>query len=179
MFTKTNKGTEGAGEPPLNPAQQAIRAASNKPAGRTAPSIISADMKINGSVQSDGEMQIDGTIDGDVQAASLTIGQSGKIIGEVRAETVVIRGRVEGAVRAKKVELETGADVHGDIVHASLSIHGDANFEGQVKRADDPLKQTGPVAASKPAASPVTPSVGTTTPTTPTTTTNSAFGKPS
>lgn len=151
MFTKTNKGTEGAGEAPLNPAQQAIRAASNKPAGRTAPSIISADMKINGSVVSDGEMQIDGLIDGDVQAASLTIGNSGKIIGEVRAETVVIRGHVKGAVRAKKVELETGANVHGDIVHASLSIHGDASFEGQVKRADDPLKQSGPVAAAKPA----------------------------
>ena len=154
MFTKTNKGTEGAGEPPLNPAQQAIRAASSKPAGRTAPSIISADMKINGSVVSDGEMQIDGVIDGDVQASSLTIGSSGKIIGEVRGETVVIRGHVKGAVRAKKVELETGADVHGDIVHASLSIHGDANFEGQVKRADDPLKQTGPIAAkSTPGAS--------------------------
>ena len=151
MFTKTNKGTEGAGEPPLNPAQHAIRAASNKPAGRTAPSIISADMKINGSVISDGEMQIDGTIDGDVQAASLTIGSSGKIIGEVRGETVVIRGHVKGAVRAKKVELETGADVHGDIVHSSLSIHGEANFEGPVKRADDPLKQTGPVPAAKPA----------------------------
>ncbi len=157
MFTKTNKGTEGAGEPPIHPAQQAIRAASNKPAGRTAPSIISADMKINGSVISDGEMQIDGTIDGDVQAASLTIGSSGKIIGEVRGETVVIRGHVKGAVRAKKVELETGADVHGDIVHSSLSIHGDANFEGQVKRADDPLKQSGPVPASKPAAASSTP----------------------
>ena len=109
-------------------------------------------MKINGSVVSDGEMQIDGVIDGDVQAASLTIGNSGKIIGEVRAETVVIRGHVKGAVRAKKVELETGADVHGDIVHASLSIHGDASFEGQVKRADDPLKQSGPVPAAKAAA---------------------------
>jgi len=131
MFTKTNKGTEGVlGETPLNPAQQAIRAASNKPAGRTAPSIISGDMKITGSVVSDGEMQIDGTIDGDVQAASLTIGNSGKIIGEVRAETVIIRGHVKGAVRAKKVELENGADVHGDIVHASLTIHGDAQFEG-------------------------------------------------
>lgn len=157
MFTKTNKGAEGAGEAPLNPAQQAIRAASNKPAGRTAPSIISADMKINGSVTSDGEMQIDGTIDGDVQAASLTIGTTGKIIGEVRGETVIIRGHVKGAVRAKKVELETGANVHGDIVHASLSIHGDANFEGQVKRADDPLKQTGPVAAAKPAPAPAAP----------------------
>lgn len=152
MFTKTNKGTEGTTDAPVNPAQQAIRAASNKPAGRTAPSIISTDVKITGSVVSDGEMQIDGTIDGDVQAASLTIGGSGKIIGEVRAETVIVRGYVKGSVRGKKVELETGANVIGDIVHASLSIHGDASFEGQVKRAEDPLKQSGPVAASKPAA---------------------------
>jgi len=105
-------------------------------------------MVIKGSVSSDGEMQIDGTIDGDVSAASLTIGNSGKIIGEVRAETVVIRGHIEGAVRARKVELESGARVHGDIVHASLSIQSNAVFEGQVKHSDDPLKTSAPVAAS-------------------------------
>ncbi|MEO0983387.1 MAG: polymer-forming cytoskeletal protein [Pseudomonadota bacterium] len=140
MFTKTNKGPEGPALGPT-PTQDAIRPASSKPAARTAPSIISADMKIVGSVASEGEMQIDGSIDGDVSAISLTIGQSGRIEGEVKAETIVVRGEVKGAIRARKVELETGSKVIGDIVHTSLSIQANASFEGQVKHADDPLKQ--------------------------------------
>ncbi len=148
MFTKA-KGAENAkSSTPANPAQEAIRSATTKPTARAAPSIISSDMHITGSVTSDGEMQIDGQIDGDVTASSLTIGTSGHIVGEVKAETVTVRGKVKGSIRARKVELETGASVSGDIVHASLSIQANAVFEGQVKHADDPLKQSVPQAAS-------------------------------
>ena len=83
--------------------QNAIKPASAKPTARSAPSIISADMGIKGSVTSDGEMQIDGKIDGDVTAVSITIGQTGTIQGEVRAQTVIVRGRIIGSIRARKV----------------------------------------------------------------------------
>lgn len=145
MFTKTNKGNDTQSSPKSNntpPAQTAIRSASTKPTARSAPSIISADMYIKGSVTSDGEMQIDGKIEGDVSAVSLTIGQTGSIQGEVKAQTVVVRGRIVGAVRARKVELESGAHVEGDIVHASLAIQSNAVFQGQVKHSSDPLKDT-------------------------------------
>jgi cytoskeletal protein CcmA (bactofilin family) len=99
-------------------------------------------MTIKGSIQSAGEMQIDGSIEGDVTASSLTIGQTGEITGEVRAASVTVRGKVVGSIRARKVELETGSRVEGDILHASLSIQSNAVFEGQVKHADDPLKSS-------------------------------------
>ncbi|MEL6259002.1 MAG: polymer-forming cytoskeletal protein, partial [Pseudomonadota bacterium] len=142
MFTKT-KGPDGTQptNPSTSPAQDAIRPATAKPTARTAPSIISGDMNIIGSVTSDGEMQIDGRIEGDVSASSLTVGTTGKIEGEVKAETIIVRGHIKGAIRARKVELETGSRVIGDIVHSSLSIQANAVFEGQVKHADDPLKQ--------------------------------------
>jgi len=145
MFTKT-KGTDtgSLNKATSSPTQNAIRPAASKPTARSAPSIISADMLIKGSVSSDGEMQIDGKIEGDVTAVSLTIGQTGAIQGEVKAQTVVVRGRVIGSIRARKVELESGAHVEGDIVHASLAIQSNAVFQGQVKHADDPLKQAAP-----------------------------------
>ena len=141
MFTKTNKGTDAPKAPTPKAAQNAIRPAATKPTARSAPSIISADMAITGSVTSDGEMQIDGKIEGDVTAVSITIGQTGSIQGEVKAQTVVVRGRIVGAIRARKVELESGAHVEGDIVHASLAIQSNAVFQGQVKHASDPLEQ--------------------------------------
>ena len=60
MFTKNNKTPAAPPpEPPQKPvpAQDAIRGAASKPAARAA-SIICADMKINGSVASEGALQI-------------------------------------------------------------------------------------------------------------------------
>ena len=153
MFTKNSKTPAAPPPEPQQkavPAQDAIRGAATKPAARAA-SIICADMKINGSVTSEGALQIDGIVDGDVSATDITIGASGQITGEVKAEVVKVKGRIKGSIRARKVELETGAHVKGDIVHSSLQIQSNAVFEGQVKHADDPLKETGPVAASAPA----------------------------
>lgn len=143
MFTKT-KGGESAQPNPPNPTQDAIRSAATKPAGRSVASIICADMKINGSVTSEGALQVDGQVEGDVSAQDITIGASGMITGEVKAEVVTVKGTIKGSIRGRKVELESGAKVEGDIVHTSLSIQANAVFEGQVKHAQDPLKEAGP-----------------------------------
>lgn len=168
MFTKTkvtDTSSDTNSPTAQTPAQNAIRPAASKPTARSAPSIISADMLIKGSVSSDGEMQIDGKIEGDVSAVSLTIGQTGSIQGEVKAQTVVVRGRIIGSIRARKVELESGAHVEGDIVHASLAIQSNAVFQGQVKHAADPLQQTSttpakPAIEEKPASQPANISLG-------------------
>lgn len=150
MFTK-GKGPEGPVTTPSSP-MDAIRPAMGKPSARVVPSIISSDMRIVGSVHSQGEMTIDGKIEGDVKADSLTIGSEGEIVGEIIAQQVTVRGKVKGSIRARKVELEAGAHVQGDIVHARLSIQNDAVFEGQVKHAEDPLKnQTATASTPAPA----------------------------
>ncbi|MEM1106232.1 MAG: polymer-forming cytoskeletal protein [Pseudomonadota bacterium] len=147
MFTKTNKGDLGA-VPLANPTQEAIRAAASKPAGRAVASIICNDMKISGSVYSEGALQVDGQVEGDVSAQDITIGASGVITGEVIAEVITVKGTIRGSIRGRKVELETGAKVEGDIVHTSLTIQANAVFEGQVKHAADPLQNAGPKAAA-------------------------------
>jgi cytoskeletal protein CcmA (bactofilin family) len=108
---------------------------------RAGPSIISADVKMTGSITSQGELDINGTIEGDVRAIALTIGETGAVKGEVVAESVVVRGTVEGRIRGRKVQLCTGAKVRGDIFHASLAIEPNAIFEGAVKHAQDPMAE--------------------------------------
>ena len=132
------------------PAPQPVRPAAVEPpkrqqssASRAGPSIISADVKMKGSVSSQGELDINGHIEGDVRAAALTVGETGGVKGEVIAETVVVRGTVEGTIRARKVQLCSGAKVHGDIYHASLAIEPNAVFEGAVKHSQDPLSSGG------------------------------------
>lgn len=155
MFTKTKGDTP----PAFTPAQDAVRSASSKPASRVGASIICSDMVIIGSIRSEGALQIDGKIEGDVSAGDVTIGSTGMITGEVKAETLRIKGTVNGSIRSKKVELETGGKVKGDIIHAALIIQPEASFEGQVRREDDPLTDTAPKPASSTTSSATT-SVG-------------------
>jgi cytoskeletal protein CcmA (bactofilin family) len=159
MFTKTKSDTPG-----FSPAQDAVRGASSKPASRVGASIICSDMEIKGSVKTEGALQIDGKIEGDITAGDVTVGSTGKIDGEIKAETLRVKGKIKGSIRARKVELETGATVEGDIFHAALIIQPDASFEGQVKREENPLRDAGPkAAASTPSATPATPSTTATT----------------
>lgn len=102
------------------------------------PSILSAGLTVNGDLTSDGEVQIDCLVNGDVTAARLAIGENAKVVGEVVAEHVLIRGEVIGRIRAKSVELDKTAKVRGDIWHELLSIAAGAKIEGLCKFAENP-----------------------------------------
>ncbi len=97
------------------------------------PSIISPDLEIVGDLKSDGEIQIDGTVKGDIKAHMLTVGEQGKVDGSTVAETVRIFGTVNGRVQAKTVRLDKSARVTADITHETLTIEAGAYFEGQVQ----------------------------------------------
>ncbi len=98
------------------------------------PSVISADMKIIGAVESRGDLQVDGTIEGDVTSRNVSISGSATVRGSVAADSVRVSGLVKGGVTAKAVTLTSTAKVEGDIVHQSLSIETGAAFEGQCRR---------------------------------------------
>ena len=106
-------------------------------AANVAPSIISANLHIVGNLSTEGEVQVDGTIDGDVTANALTIGENAKVSGEIIADEVEIKGSIDGRVKARSVKLSKSAHVVGDIVHEVLSIESGAYIEGQLQRAEN------------------------------------------
>ena len=105
-------------------------------ANRSAPSIISNNLYVIGNLKTEGEVQIDGTIEGDVTGRALVIGERARVNGEIVADDVVIRGNTEGRIRARRVQLTKTAKVLGDILHESLSIDSGAYVEGQLKRLE-------------------------------------------
>jgi len=105
----------------------------------TAPSIISADLTVTGALNSAGDVQIDGIVEGDVRSQSLVIGERAEIHGEVWAEEVTVRGKVIGRIRARKVLLAATSHVEGDILHEAFAVETGAFFEGNCRRSDDPL----------------------------------------
>ena len=126
-------------------------AASFQAKPKPSPSLLSSDLTIKGNVSSSGDILIEGTIEGDVRAHLLTVGESATIRGEVIADDVVVNGRVIGRVRGLKVRLTSTAKVEGDIVHKTIAIESGAHFEGSVQRQEDPLGESGNRPKPKPA----------------------------
>lgn len=104
-----------------------------------APSIIGTSVSLTGNLDSKGEIQLDGKIVGDVSCTTLSLGESGSITGLIAADTVIIRGTVDGEIRGKSVRLDKSAQVTGDIYHTTLSIEAGATVSGHFMHRDNPL----------------------------------------
>lgn len=98
------------------------------------PSIISEDVRLTGTLTSQGEVQLDGRIDGDIKAEHLVIGSSGIVEGVVEAKSVVVKGKIIGSLNASEVTIQSSAHVHGDVFHDTLSIDAGAIIEGSLKQ---------------------------------------------
>lgn len=100
------------------------------------PSIVSPDLKVTGNLVSRGDIQVDGEVEGDIEAANLTIGENGTVHGKVTAKTVRLCGAVHGEVHGETVTLAATARMVGDVVHESLAIEAGAHLEGHCRRRD-------------------------------------------
>jgi cytoskeletal protein CcmA (bactofilin family) len=124
------------------PAPQLLNAVPTpvkRPVRTDAPSIISGDLMVNGTLTSSGDMQIDGRVEGDIRSLGLVIGEKAEIHGEIYAEDLTVRGKVIGRIRAKKVQLCATSHVQGDILHEAFAVESGAFFEGNIRHSDNPL----------------------------------------
>src|SRR4051812_40472370 len=101
---------------------------------KAVPSIVSADLTIEGNLNSAGEIQVDGAVKGDIKCKALIVGVKGSVTGEVLAQTVRMHGAIKGMIRAKSVFLASTARMSGDVEHESLAIEPGAFMEGHCKR---------------------------------------------
>ena len=125
MFSKSSKGSS-----------KQVKAAAPQ-ATPPAPSIISTDLRIIGDLNSEGEIQVDGAIDGDIRTKVLLVGETAQIKGEIIAESVRVHGTINGQIKATSVSLASSAHVVGDILHENLSIDKGAYLEGHCRRFSD------------------------------------------
>lgn len=139
--TETGRTTS---QPAPSSFKQESPAPSSAPKPKAAPSTLSTDLTIHGNLRTTGDIQVEGTVEGDIRAHLLTVGEGATIKGEIVADDVVINGRVLGRVRGLKVRLTSTARVEGDIIHKTIAIESGAHFEGSVQRQEDPLSTGGP-----------------------------------
>ena len=148
MFSKSRINEPGPAKPGDAEKPKAPEAPVTKPSleftpsapkGKVAASVLSSDLTVVGNLRTTGDIQVEGTVEGDIRAHLLTVGETATIRGEIVADDIVVNGRVIGRVRGLKVRLTSTAKVEGDIIHKTIAIESGAHFEGSVQRQDDPL----------------------------------------
>ncbi len=111
------------------------KSATSRPKGFST-SVIAVGMHVLGNIVSEGALDIDGKINGNVRGQTISIRPNGVIIGDVVADVVHVYGTVEGLIKAKNVLLYADARVTGTIMHEAITIEDGAFVDGKFKRTD-------------------------------------------
>ena len=91
--------------------------------GDTSPSIVNRQLTMKGDLESDGDIQIDGTVDGDIRSGRITVSETAVVKGALEAETVRIAGKVTGQIKARQVTLLKSAKVVADLSKPQKQRH--------------------------------------------------------
>ena len=110
-------------------------------------SILSSEVKFIGDLDAKGSIRIDGEFEGKINSTdTVIVGKGGSVKGEIHAVHAIVSGTLEGNIFAKKkVELESGSRLIGDVESMSLVIEDGVFFEGRSR-----MRKEGEDFAAKP-----------------------------
>lgn len=134
----------------------------DKPVGL---SVIAASMSMNGDMDGEGDVTIEGKLQGTLRCRKLVVAESGTFEGTVTAQEVTVNGIVKGDITAKVVRLRATATMDGNVRHEVLEVDAGAKVEGHYSRdlqkavvtpKTEAPKERPPRAASEPESKPKT-----------------------
>ena len=128
-----------AGGPPPVPSRRP--GAGNREGAE--PTVIGSGLAITGNLESKGEIQVEGAVQGDIHCERIVVGEQARIQGNLVANDIIVRGSLIGSIRGNNVTVQSSSRVEGDIFHRVLTMEQGAFFEGRARRSDDPLTARG------------------------------------
>ena len=102
-------------------------------------SLIASGTVITGDIAFSDGLRVDGHIMGNLTASKdtpslLVISETAIIMGEIRADHVIINGAVQGPIEAAQLlELQPKAKIEGDVSYKALEMHQGAVISGQLR----------------------------------------------
>ncbi len=99
--------------------------------------LIGNNTEIKGDIKFSGIMNLDGRVEGSIEAASdqdtLLITETGSIKGTVKAGNLIINGKVEGDITATgKIEVASQARIEGNIYYVNIEMEMGSQVNGQM-----------------------------------------------
>ncbi len=113
----------------------------NKSHGRThkktAATIIPQYCSITGGINTTGDVNIYGEMNGVILNTNLLIiGETGKVTGVVKAKNIIVSGTIDAKIVCENIEVCTGARVIGEVTYQNMEIQKDAVFEAKANKQD-------------------------------------------
>jgi cytoskeletal protein CcmA (bactofilin family) len=96
-------------------------------------------LTITGNLDAEGEIQIEGEVQGDIHATRIMACEQGNITGKVIANDIIVRGTVSGSIKGNNGTIQANSHIEGDIFHKLLAIEQGVYFEGRERRFEDPM----------------------------------------
>jgi cytoskeletal protein CcmA (bactofilin family) len=106
-----------------------------------AAACISQGIRIKGEITGSEDLFIDGLVDGKVTVATatVTVGPNATVKAEIQGREVVIRGKVEGKLTAtERVQIWSTARINGDVKAEKIGIEEGAELHGKMEAGKPP-----------------------------------------
>ena len=104
-------------------------------------SFLGMNSSFKGELNVRGTLRVDGTVEGQLDADYVILSESAEVKGEIKAERIIIGGKMDGKVRAQElVEIKSKGKVLGDIFTPKLAIIEGAEFSGKVEMKKEESK---------------------------------------
>ena len=95
-------------------------------------SLVGAESTFKGDISAKGTVRIDGTVEGNVEADWVVLGEKGLVKGDVSSRGVIVGGRIEGNLRVREIcEIKNKGELYGEIITAKLTVAEGAIFDGK------------------------------------------------
>lgn len=102
------------------------------PAELPEATVVAAGTRVDGNIDCEGDLHVEGMVRGAVRALRLVIGPEGAIDGQVAADDITVRGFIKGPVHTRHIHLEADSTVEGDISTETIAIDTGARLSGAV-----------------------------------------------
>lgn len=104
-------------------------------------SFIGANSVFKGDIETKGTLRIDGTMEGNVNADWVILGEKASLKGDIKARGIIVGGKAEGNLIADEiVEIKAKGQISGDISTNKFTIVEGGIFDGRSSMQKDKAK---------------------------------------
>src|ERR1700734_4491337 len=152
---KPTPATAGSAVPPPAPPPErttsdpALAVSPRRPTPKTSSeggeSVIAANLTIEGKIEGSGNVRMAGRFKGDVRIdGNFSIESGAHLTGQVLAAIVVVGGELQGNIEnAKRVDVQEGGVIVGDVKAGSITVPAGSRMSGHVEFGWEDEKEIG------------------------------------
>ena len=105
--------------------------------------IVGKNVTINGSIKASNEVIIEGKVEADVEAKAIHIGKNGEINGNIKANIFKVEGKAKGKIEVENIiKLLSSGVIDGQVYYRKLEVEEGGSIKGEISIYDEEIKKS-------------------------------------